>query len=286
MVLERAELGYENWDETYGCEALTVGLETAKPKVFLRQGLTYEPRVRFTLAHELGHLVIPWHTGVQGCSPSPSAMIGYEQEQQANVFAGGILLPLTTVREALREQGLKPALEYLSAAGMSASAYAISLSRYLLPGFLLVSERGGGQPLKIWTKGSAGLRIDSKSDAETRALEHGSVELAGKSVFWYRFVHEHWLPADEDPRDTSDILWAAVELAGAEIDAAALYKSINGIIGGKLSTPRAKSTEAIYATLVHITENDRRIPPKVRSSPEFESYLLRKAHERSAKLLG
>lgn len=287
MVEDRADLAYEHWDEDHGCEALTVGLETARPRVFLREGLTYEPRVRFTLAHELGHLVIPWHTGVQGCAPNRSSSGGFELEQQADTFAGGLLLPLSIVRAELSHHGLSVALKNLSAAGMSASAFALSMSRYLLPGFLLVSERGGGNsPMKVWSKGSAPRLIDSKVDAEATSLEHGTVALSGKNVFWYRFVGEQRLPVDDDPRTTSDLLWAALERSGLDDDGrAALFKSLNGIIAGKLSVPRVTAPEAIYATLVHITESDNRFPASVRKTAEFDLFLARKAHERSAKML-
>lgn len=59
----------------------------------------YPPRKRFTLAHEIGHVVIPWHTGTTACvTDNPSVSIDEKrlidsQEQEANVFASELLIP-------------------------------------------------------------------------------------------------------------------------------------------------------------------------------------------------
>lgn len=58
---------------------------------------TMETRLRFTLAHELGHILIPWHTGVISCHTEDEISIGayeYEElEKQANTFASELLMP-------------------------------------------------------------------------------------------------------------------------------------------------------------------------------------------------
>ena len=74
-------------------------LQDDPPTIILNAEITYEPRRRFTLAHEIGHVCIPWHTGVDTCfldnpfySFHGQQMIN-TQELEANVFASELLLP-------------------------------------------------------------------------------------------------------------------------------------------------------------------------------------------------
>lgn len=60
---------------------------------------SYEPRRRFTLAHELGHVCIPWHNGDVKCDTDNNykTINGKKyldtQELEANVFASELLMP-------------------------------------------------------------------------------------------------------------------------------------------------------------------------------------------------
>lgn len=59
----------------------------------------YEPRKRFTLAHELGHICIPWHNGDIKCETDNNYIqingkkLLDTQELEANIFASEILMP-------------------------------------------------------------------------------------------------------------------------------------------------------------------------------------------------
>lgn len=67
------------------------------------------PRKRFTLAHEIGHVVIPWHTGTTACvTDNPSVTIDQKrlidsQEQEANVFASELLIPSDWLGKQMRK---------------------------------------------------------------------------------------------------------------------------------------------------------------------------------------
>lgn len=74
-------------------------LQKNPPEIILNTETTYEPRRRFTLAHEIGHICIPWHTGVDLCSlDDPYVRIDGQrmintQELEANIFASELLMP-------------------------------------------------------------------------------------------------------------------------------------------------------------------------------------------------
>src|SRR4051794_9187047 len=51
---------------TVSCDAITIREpgDRGRPRILLNTNSTkYEPRKRFTLSHEVGHIKIPWHCG-------------------------------------------------------------------------------------------------------------------------------------------------------------------------------------------------------------------------------
>lgn len=83
-----------------GSEVITINEKPAR---------NFLPRKRFTLAHEIGHVVIPWHTGTTACvTDNPSVTIDQKrlidsQEQEANVFASELLIPSDWLGKQMRE---------------------------------------------------------------------------------------------------------------------------------------------------------------------------------------
>lgn len=81
-----------------GMDGLT-HLQESPPIIELNTEITFEPRRRFTLAHEIGHICIPWHTGITVCSlDDPSYKVQGQtlintQELEANTFASELLMP-------------------------------------------------------------------------------------------------------------------------------------------------------------------------------------------------
>ncbi|WP_428983137.1 ImmA/IrrE family metallo-endopeptidase [Phytohabitans maris] len=48
-------------DWPYNCDGLTVGLTSgSRPQIFIKSS-SNKPRERFTVGHELGHVLLPWH---------------------------------------------------------------------------------------------------------------------------------------------------------------------------------------------------------------------------------
>lgn len=94
--------------QKYGCdlkeEEIKYGIEAysqlnENPKITINKNIDYLPRKRFTLAHELGHLIIPWHNGdTKFDTDTPYIKrdgIRYldTQELEANIFASELLMP-------------------------------------------------------------------------------------------------------------------------------------------------------------------------------------------------
>lgn len=69
------------------------------PRITINTEFTFPARKKFTLAHELGHIVIPWHNGDVKCdTDKPYNVISGQklldtQELEANIFASELLMP-------------------------------------------------------------------------------------------------------------------------------------------------------------------------------------------------
>jgi Zn-dependent peptidase ImmA (M78 family) len=75
-----------------------------KPRILLNLQNTTPQRMRFTLAHELGHVIIPWHLGMiieQDVGRRPTIQQNDSQEAEANRFASELLMPSDWVRKAV-----------------------------------------------------------------------------------------------------------------------------------------------------------------------------------------
>lgn len=79
------------------------------PKITLNTEFTYPARRKFTLAHELGHIIIPWHNGDVKCdTDKPYKIINGQrlldtQELEANIFASELLMPHNWLIEQLKK---------------------------------------------------------------------------------------------------------------------------------------------------------------------------------------
>lgn len=80
-------------------------LQKEPPIIVINTEITFEKRRRFTIAHEIGHICIPWHTGLDLCSlDDPYVKIQGQklintQELEANTFASELLMPTEWLKE-------------------------------------------------------------------------------------------------------------------------------------------------------------------------------------------
>lgn len=78
-------------------DGISIGLgSTSTPQILINSSVQVETRKRFTLAHELGHVIIPWHTGTILSDDSDMLLAEYEykeMEAEANRFAAELLMP-------------------------------------------------------------------------------------------------------------------------------------------------------------------------------------------------
>ncbi len=99
LVSEYGQIEYHSFP--ISADGITVGIggET-KPSILINTQLPVT-RQKFTLAHELGHIIIPWHTGtIVSHIDSILADLEYrEMESEANQFASELLIPQSWILE-------------------------------------------------------------------------------------------------------------------------------------------------------------------------------------------
>lgn len=80
-------------------------------RIVINSDNPYIPRKRFTIAHELGHCIIPWHDDVTMCQIDDYYTAKNRldiQEKEANVFASELLMPADWMKDNIEDmEGLE-----------------------------------------------------------------------------------------------------------------------------------------------------------------------------------
>ncbi|MGF9715240.1 ImmA/IrrE family metallo-endopeptidase [Paenibacillus naphthalenovorans] len=98
LSLIKKYANYEEENIPYDVDAICI-INNERPQVILNKKNQNQARKRFTLAHELGHIVIPWHVGMFSCHTEGKHLFDdaksqyYEMEEEANNFAAELLMP-------------------------------------------------------------------------------------------------------------------------------------------------------------------------------------------------
>jgi len=104
--------------------------KNANKKIIIDKKLQYESRIKFTIAHEIGHFYLPWHNlDIFKCSTKDiSSFKSYNiLENEANAFASELLIPIDELMKDINNKNIsmslikKLALKY----GVSLTALAI-----------------------------------------------------------------------------------------------------------------------------------------------------------------
>lgn len=160
------------------CEGMLVRVKgTARGVIAVKNSMREETRKRFTIAHELGHLLMPGHDDYGICSTEVIeswAKALRAKESAANAFAAELLMPLRLVTQLIA--GAKPSfapIERLAATfntSLTASGYRFAAATPY--SVVLVWSQGGrvrwakrSEEFKGW------LRLREAVDARTFAAD-------------------------------------------------------------------------------------------------------------------
>lgn len=285
LIRERADLVRADWP-IESVDAVMTRLGHDRPAVYYR-ATDNLARERFTLGHELGHLLLPWHLPEQNCAVGTGALDlpKYSPEEEADIFASCLLIPDSWLLGLLERHhhDMTEVLRELNQAEVTTYAALLALRRVLLAGWVFVFYNGDQIVATPGTHvGGVDVHQDSMSTAEiaVAAQESGSANLNGHPVRWFRLSQAHELPArnPNDLRTLHTVLQDAVALVESdEAVRVRLTQVCNGTVGGALRDAAGRPAVDAYQSLVHRFERSE--VSRLLEEPDFHVWLAGKVRD-------
>jgi hypothetical protein len=287
-----ADLAFKDFPVNIDGLCLDIKVPGKRPKVWVARSAP-PVRRRFTLAHEVGHIIIPWHRGTivdDVESPRSGEKSRYhEMEAEANRFAAELLMP-SVWTAALSERtdhaaGLMHSIREI--ANVSFPAAFLKAARFGRPGFVGAEVRDGVIVRSVRTP-----RTDSKAPLAGSLVE--SVDMpaayppqiisgADASYYWWQ-IQEHV----SDPGGETQNWRATLEMMLQEIPTefrAKTRQSVNAIIGLAIGRePKGGDVNRIYRRGLEAAQNRHSENQWVRyilTHSQFNDYVLARARDRA-----
>ena len=279
------------------CDGLVLGLDGrgTRPLILVERS-DHPTRQRFTLAHELGHLLLPWHLGgafaCDTATDHPDFSPAANFEPEANRFAAELLLPsawLDALISSRHDEKVGNLVRNVLDAGVSTWVASFRLTERLPRGhvFAVVDSGDGKVVLSGETRGTGigappqGVQLD-RDRLDSFASEVEEVEVGSRRVIWWTYRGQ----ADNFTAPEGDSRLLLKELAqrhGTSSDSARqLVQRCNGIVGFAYDTARREGeTNAahLYAVLRGRFAKKRGFPAGLLEDPEFDAWLRLRAAE-------
>jgi hypothetical protein len=291
---------------TVACDAVTIrdpeGSEP--PRLILNTNSTrLETRKRFTIAHEIGHLKIPWHCGSIAChvDEGDTAVSGdqYILEGEAHRFASELLMPTAWMKRVIEEEAIIERIHgrVLGEAEVSRTAARIKLMKALPPGFVCMEyEPSTGRMLRIDESRNGGflslfIEPGDRTSVQrlSKALEFHAVDgheypQGSNRVRWWRLDCRCPVPATDTTESSMDILRTISTIYSDDrgLQNKAIY-FINGQASAGYQCAFTNEIESIYGALKlrflkEAVGNGKSIQVMM-SHPLWDDYLIIKAAE-------
>lgn len=271
---------------------LDLKISGKRPKIWLSQELG-PIRRRFTLAHEIGHIVIPWHTGsiVDDLEAPRTIERGRyrEMEAEANRFAAELLMPTAWVKGTSSRSNHASSLmnTIVQVADVSFPAAQFRVQKLGPPGYVgaevrndivVWSARTKGTRAKPPPIGSAIADFDARLFEAPRALTNIS-----SRYLWWKVRDE--IAAPPSPSAPWREILENILLSIPEEERDVTRSRVNAVVGyaiGRL--PKGTEVDRIYQRGLEACENrtDRdRWLRAVFAHPNFSAYLLARCYDRA-----
>ena len=302
LVAEYAAVDDFPWD-VQDLDAVLLGLDTGNSHVFLNRNRNRK-RIRFTLGHELGHILVPWHVAHElTCDPDagdtsdeetpsdsssdPHAASIRVQEIEADAFAARVLVPKRFVDEKAAS-GMDAMLHALETADVSIPAGMRALAEALDPGYVFALLDDDSRVEHRWRSGTersgiatvAGLEKGERvnSDLALRTVaEHGRALHYGRIVWWARADIDIDVPTGTGDWKSS-LAGILKDIADGPEHASSLATSISAI-GGALNGELPGADLSRIAALLRARFLRRTDMDQFTSHPLFEEYLYARARD-------
>lgn len=273
--------------------SLYLKLPNKGPKVIINNNKP-ENRMRFTLAHELGHVLIPWHLGsiVDNISlpndENRSDKYWY-LETEANRFASELLMPTRWVENIINKCQFdikKITSQIIKEANVSAIAATIKIKETIKAGFLFVVLNSESKVISSGrSKGTYANHIELKDKKiDPKAIfpfckKRYQFKINGDLYYWWCF--EENIPISipcEKMTDWRILLDGIVENIGIQLSDQIKFKqSINAIIANANGEAKMQNytPEYLYSIILQRVSNRKELK-KFIEHPKFKEFITSK----------
>jgi hypothetical protein len=269
--------------------SLHLKVKDRRPSIIVNSRIA-ETRAKFTLAHEFGHVIIPWHSGtIFSFSDSEKQAEGadmayWEMEAEANRFAAELLMPREWLRSKVIEYRdpahvLRMALDLC---GTSMAAATIALNNALPPGYVYACTDAEG--LVTGSTSSRGTLVKAFSNGERFADSMRVQESSALYSMDFKGTH-HWLHFDGgeipepvvDERPWREILDQII----AETDAVALQANIKHSVNAIIAACNRQdtSTQFFFTSVRQRMTGRTEVYDRILAHPLFNAFLHKKVTE-------
>lgn len=270
-------------------EAILLRKPHGRPRVIVSKRLVgNRNRFRFTLAHELGHLVLPWQVGSAFCHPEVTYVVGAdfntELEAQANRFASELLVPRPWLSNELGDdldELAEQIIEIAEKAQVSPITASLALGPvYAVPAATCITDSSGKANYQVYSRsfripqgyqwwthvdGPAGTRV-----TQSRFGPYTLHAIVCKPVPAKRMI--------APSKHSSILLESILGVVPASSRQRTLYR-INGIIGAANNYPEARDSEGTLLQILQQRFLGRSDLSAVVEHRLFGKFLRAKAHD-------
>ena len=230
-----------------GIDGVSLNLKTRNKSPHVIVSSASAPtRQRFTMAHELGHILIPWHVGsvlidqvdpVSAGSSSYFTPESWIMETEANSFAAELLMPYSWIEKAILATDDLARIHRNISESCQASALsaAIRLSQFLPQRIVYASERDGMVEFSGTTEGTIANPLEMNTEFPKKPFSYSDSHfvstMRSRRLHWWKLPEEIHVNSLDDRtwRHILDCILHDVGLNKQEI--AKTKMSLSGIIG-------------------------------------------------------
>lgn len=287
LVVNYATVEYLNFP--FSADGISISaIGQAKPQILINNNNQSETRLKFTLAHELGHLIIPWHTGLVVSSHTQYSLNAHteykELESEANEFAAELLIPSKWLIDIfLQNKNFEDFLNYVvKNTGASRDAILIKVFKTLDEPIVCVEINSFGMAINIFKAKKA---PHSFSISNTNLLQADPFSTAlSKNIFSIgdkRYIA--WTFGSLEVQENDNREWRIIlnEIL-MDCDSQTMQLSINAILASSFQRNKEKTIDEIFTFVMHSFDG-RLNMKKIVGHLLFKQYVYKRVKELKAK---
>ena len=297
LVLLYADIDYLGFP--YDADGISLGLKQInRPKIYINS--TRHPvRQRFTLAHELGHVIIPWHTGniishtnlsiyEENASVIADSSFSEEEdyrwlEREANRFAAELLLPtiwLLKVCQNVEISNFKEIIENVMQESQSSrDTTLIKIFTVLPPGYICAEINHEDTVINSFT--SPGTQVYKPHRGTNCSSDHYPIckdkmrfNLSDRNYILWSFEN-----AIELPEKSTDMEWREVlKIILNDTNLHSRRQSICTVLPSLFQSVKQSPDSEVFARIVHRYSEKDDLKDFVQH-PLFEQYVVKRLKE-------